>query len=283
MNKYVLVMLAVLCAAAAFGAVADTAPSAGTGVTAPEMGTDSWGQMIRSWTQPYSGAYNTCAVWTYDNYLITAQWNSFNRFLVYNTSGSLVRSVSASGASGARDGCGKNHLGSGYFFVATGGPGPGVYFTYTAGGNPGTSPSGTLFSSIGRGIGWDGTYYYCTTASWSSPLGVYNTSGSMIRTVPLPSTVTAGLYGNAGGKPGKGTIVTWDQAGGYPVRESNATTGSQVRSFTMAAQAGGIDQAWSAGYLYLSGQNGNGYIYDGEMGFTNVAPSSLGKIKGLYR
>lgn len=282
MNKYVLVTLAVLCAAAAFGTGVDRAPGAGAAVTAPEAGTDAWGQLIRSWAVTSPTGVKTGSAYTNDNYWITGAWTSFTAFGVYSSTGSLVRTVSASGVSGMRDGTFKCHLGTGYFVICTGGPGPAVYFRYTTGGNPGSTPAGNLGFNCGRGIAWNGTYYYATTGSWSTPVGYYTTTGSLVGTLPVGSGVP--LYGIAMNPSVPTKLITWDQRSGSPITEFT-TAGSQVRSFTtVSSSAGGIDPGWSDGYLYGCSQTPNScLVYDGELRATGVTPKSLGKIKAVYR
>ena len=281
MKKLALLLL-VVGVSASLAATADVAP--GAGCDAPYVPSDAWGQLVRSWsiTQPSSGV-KTGSACTNDDYWMTGAWSGFNAFGVYDTTGSLVRTVTASGISGFRDGTGANHLGTGYFVAATGGPGAAVYFTYGAGGNPGSTVAGNLGFSCGRGIGWNGTYYYATTGSWSSAIGYYSTTGALVGT--LTAGVGIPVYGVAATtEPTKtGYFWTWDQRTGEIMTEWT-TAGSQVRSFTTASSsAGGIDVGWNDGYMYCCSQTPNScMVYDCEIRI-GVAPKSIGTIKAVYR
>ncbi len=282
MKKCVFITAAVLCSVAAFGAGVDRAP--GTSAVAPPPGdpNPAWGSLIRSWSVSQPSGVKTGSAYTNDNYWITGAWTSFNAFGVYSSTGSLVRTVSASGVSGMRDGTFRCHLGSGYFVICTGGPGPAVYFTYTAGGTPGSSPAGNLGFNCGRGIAWNGTYYWATTGTWSTPIGYFTTTGSMVGTISTGSGLP--VYGIAMTPSFPDRLITWDQNSGSPIKQWT-TTGSQVRSFnTASSTCGGIDVGWSDGYLYGCSQTPNTcMVYDGELAGNSVTPESLGKIKTVFR
>jgi hypothetical protein len=281
MKGLTFLVMVLLAAGAAFANVADTAPGTLAVADLPSGGTDSWGQLIRSWSQTDAQTYTkTGASYTYDRYYMTGPWQQISFFQVRNDAGSLVRTSSVSGISGYRDGTGRCHLGNGYFVICTGGPGPAVYFTYSAGGNPGSSPAGTLFT-CGRGIAWNGTYYYATTGSWSSPIGEYTTSGSLVRS--FTTGVESSLYGIAA-HPGMSSYVyCFSGASGNIVTQHYISSGSRVRSFSVAGQYGGIDAGWSDGYLYCSAQNNYCYVHDGELVIPSVAPKSLGTVKAVFR
>jgi hypothetical protein len=280
MKRLVVLPLVVLCASAAFADIADVSPYAQK--KGPELGTDAWGQAIRSWSQADSQTYTkTGAVYTYDKHFLTGPWTTISFFQVRNAdTGSLVKTSSVSGISGFRDGTGRCHLGTGYFVICTGGPGPVVSFAYTAGGTPASSPTATLFS-CGRGVAWNGTYYYGTTGSWSSPIGEYSTSGSLIRS--FTTGVENALYGIAAHVNYPSYVYCFSGASGNIVTQHYTSNGSRVRSFSVGGQYGGIDAGWSNGYLYCSAQNNYCYVYDGELGMSNVVPSSVGKIKTFFR
>jgi len=204
--------------------------------------------------------------------------------------GSAAGSVSFS--TNAVDGTGRNHLSPGnnspgFCVVTTGAPGPAVAVYYSPSGPTSFSLSAgpPVISSVGRGIAWNGTYYYATTGSWGSAIGIY--SGSLVGTVTgIDQTTLNGLYGIAMHVNYPTRLITWDQSSGNPVKPWTLTTwntASLARSFTTPGMAGGIDAAWSNGYLVLGCQNGYAYVYDGELGMTTVTPESVGKIKALYR
>lgn len=290
--KWLASILAVT-AVAAFAVTADVSPYAGKPVVG---GNDAWGQMIYSWSLPYSSAYRTGAAWMSDNNMLFGQWSSNTSWLRYLWTGTTASANNSySFSTNARDCTGRNHLSPGnnspgYFVAATGGPGPAVAVYYTPSGATFTLTLGsTVISSVGRGIAWNGTYYYATTGSWSSPIGVYTTTGSQLSTVSgIDATTLGGLYGIAMHVNYPQYLITWDQGSGNPVKEwlltaYNQAQSTPIRSFTTPGMAGGIDAAWSNGYLVLGCQNGYGYIYDGQLGMTTVTPESVGKIKALYR
>ncbi len=272
-----------LCAGTAFAGFTDCAPGAPTVVDIPDTGTDTWGQLIRSFTILPSSSYNSCcAVCTHDGYFITGRWQTFDSFYVYTTTGSFVRSVSASSPSGGnRDGTGRCHLGSGYFVSGGGGPGLYGYFKYTDGGNPASSASGNLMSA-GRGVAWDGTYYYAISGGWSTPIARYTTTGSMIGTLPIGSGV--GMYGLATTPSFSSYLYCSTHLSGYPLQQYIISSGSMVRSFAIGGQAGGTDAGWSDGYLYCVSQSPRTcFVRDGELAGQSVTPESLGTIKAVFR
>jgi hypothetical protein len=282
MKGLTFLVMVLLGAGAAFASVADTAPGAPAVADMPSGGTDTWGLLVRSWSTADSQTYTkTGAACTNDNYYITGPWTTISFFGVYNAqTGSLVRTSSVSGISGYRDGTGRCHLGTGYFVICTGGPGPAVYFTYSAGGNPGSSSAGNLFT-CGRGIGWNGTYYYATTGSWSTPIGEYTTTGSLVRS--FTTGVESALYGIAAHPSFASYIYCFSGASGNIVTQHYTSSGSRVRSFSAGGQYGGIDAGWSDGYLYCGAQNNYCYVYDGELRGESVMPKSLGTIKAVFR
>jgi hypothetical protein len=283
MKGLVFLGVTLLSVGAAFAGYTDAAPGAPPVVDAPEIGTDTWGQLIRSFSiLPSSGTNSCLAVVTHDGYFITGRWTSFNMFYVYTTAGSFVRSVSASSPSGGnRDGTYRCHLGTGYFVCGGGGPGMYGYFRYTAGGNPASSASGNLMSA-GRGVAWDGTYYVAISGSWSSPLARYTTTGSMVGTIPVGSGVP--MYGLTAHPSFSQYIYCGTHLSGYPLRQYIATTGSVVRSFSIGGQAGGNDAGWNDGYIYCASQSPRTcFVRDGELSGSSVLPKSLGTIKAVFR
>jgi hypothetical protein len=273
-------------------ATTDTSPWAGKGPV--NNGPDAWGSLIRSFSlsQPSgvkAGAANIAPHSNGIKAFVTGAWTSFTGFGVYNAdTGALLGTVSAS-TTGFRDGTGKCHLGNGYFVMNTGGPGPARSVALTETGsapyfNMVINASTPVIASCGRGISWGGTYYYATTGSWSTPVGIYTSAGSQVGTWVLSSTILSGLYGIASTVSNNGYLYTYDQASGSPIRQSNSS-GSIVRSFnTPSSSAGGLDGGWSDGYLYACSQTPNTtYVYDGELAASGIAPESLGKIKSLYR
>ena len=202
---------------------------------------------------------------------------------MYTETGSLVRTVSglSGNTGGFRGGSGRNHLGNGYIVSAqfTGGC---RRWTYSAGGNPGTSGVALGIPAAGRGISWNGTYYYATVGNYGTPIGIYTSTGSQVGTVP--GTVhTLGVYDNAT-KAGNGYLYISTQTGGYRMNEVSLATGSITRSFTESAFNAGCDFDFNSNTLWSTAQTTPGVVllYDGPT-FSAVAPTSFGNIKALYR
>jgi hypothetical protein len=285
MKKYVLLGIAVLCAAAAFAVDADVSPGAAVGPTPSPGFYPAWGSLVRSFTITGGGSTYTEAgiAATYDGYICCGPWQSWTAFTVYTTTGSFVRTVPISTpANGYRDGTGKNHLGTGYIVISQLAP---YSYPYTAGGTPGGSGTVLFSGPAGRGIGWDGTYYYVTTGSYGTAIGVYTTTGSQVRT--FTGSWAANLYGVAGFVPANGYVYVATQSP-HSIAEVDATTGSIIRSFSSSSSTeGGLDFGYTDGYFYLvdQGSTGNqGIVRVFDSGLSNaVEPSSLGKLKAIYR
>jgi hypothetical protein len=283
--KKLALMLVVFVASSVFAAepLVDSDPGAiPCNIATPLDYNPAWGSTIRSFTigQTYPGGI----VSTNDGYVITGHWGtSFTAFWVYTETGSLVRTVSGlSGATGGfRGGSFRNHLGTGYFVTAqyTGGC---RAWPYTAGGNPGTTSTPLGIPAAGRGIGWDGTYYYATVGTYSTPIGIYTSTGSQVGTVP-GSVHTMGIYDNGVKEPGNGYLYVSTQ-GPYVMREVSLSSGATTRSFSESGFNAGCDFDYDSDAIWstLQASPGRVFLYDGP-GFTGVEPNSLGKIKSLYR
>jgi len=280
-----LVLLSALAlAATAFATTADRDPTC-VDPKGPEepLFNPAWGQLIRSWATTGTNQQNLAAC-TRDGYFISGKWTSFSGFYVYRTTGTFVRSVTASGVSGTRDGTGKCHLGSGYFASIDYGSGM-AFWPYTAGGTPGSSPSTRWSQYNGRGVSWDGGYYYITNGSWSDPIVKVNTSGSIVGTI-TGSPWGISPYGHATPAQSGGNVpyLYVTNQSNSRVEERSLSTGALTRSFSVSATTGGMDVGYGDGYIYYVQQTtmNTVYVYDGDL-LTTVAPTSLGKIKTLYR
>ncbi len=285
MKMLVIVSVALLCVGAAFAAEdVDRAPGAGSAFVGRGGGNDAWGDLISSFSMPEnSHGYLSGVASSHDGYIWSSNWSQSycHDWYVYTLDGTFVRSVPITTTSGGiRDGEGHNHLGSGYFVTAQYSGGC-LMYPYSDGGNPGGTGSSFSLPAAGRGIGWDGTYYYATTGTYSTPIGIYDTTGSQVGTVP-GSIHLAGLYGHAAAA---GYLYAATQTPGNYMREVDLTTGSYTRSFSITA-LGGVERGWGshASYLHYVTQTSPSvcYTYDAEID-TGVAPMSLGKIKTLYR
>lgn len=282
MRKGYVVLLA-LCVGAAMAAVVDRAPA---GATPAPGDYPAWGQLIRSFSiSQMTSGYPGGIACTNDGYVIVGHWgSSFTAWYVYTTAGSYVQSVPVSGMTsyGFRGGSGKCHLGSGYFVGAHVSGGVRAW-PYSAGGNPGTTYTVVIASAQGRGVAWDGTYYYATTGTYGTPIGIYTTAGSQVGTVP-GSVYNAGVYDYATPVSGNGYIYVGTQSP-LTIIEVSLATGSYVRTISgVPSFPAGTDFGWSDGYIYTAIQASPGqiYVYDGP-GFSSVVPASLGKIKAVYR
>jgi hypothetical protein len=286
MKGLVFLAVALLCVGAAFAETVDRAPNATDNTIGNPVGYNpAFGQLIRSFRMPENAqGYFAGVATSNDGYCWSSNWSAsyFQYFYVYTSTGSFVRSVSVTTrGSGFRDGEGPNHLGTGYFVTAQ--VDTSYRYPYSSGGNP--SGSGTSFISgiRGRGIGWDGTYYYGTTGGFGTTIAVFTTTGSQVKIFP-GSVHSQGLYGHAAGT---GYLYCVCQSGNV-MREVDSTTGSYGRSFSISATGGGVSagQGGESQYLYYVNQASPSvmWIYDGQVGvIPAVEPASLGKIKGVFR
>jgi hypothetical protein len=283
MKKLVFAGVAVLCASVAFGAVTDNAPGVpeATRAAEPVGYNPAFGSLIRSWsTSPVMAGGIACFA---DNYVVVGDWTA-SRFAsygwrVYTTTGSYVRSVRVTTtANGCRGGSAKCHRGSGYFVDIQESGGTFLY-PYSTGGNPGGTGTSLGVSARGRGIAWDGTYYYATLGGYGTQIGIFASTGSQVGTVP--GTVhTLGIYDYSV----RGSyLYVGTQTGGALTREIYLTNGSTIRSFSTASWTAGIDDGANDPYLYCYHQtNYQVRVYDGPSA-PAVLPTSIGKIKTLYR
>ncbi len=285
MKGLVFLGVALLCVGAAFAETADRAPNATDNTIGNPVGYNpAFGQLLRSFTMPQNAqGYFAGVATSNDGYCWSSNWSSsyFQYFYVYTSTGSFVRSVSVTTrGSGFRDGEGPNHLGTGYFVTAQ--VDTSYRYTYSSGGNPGGSGTSFISGIRGRGIGYDGTYYYGTTGSWNTPIGIFTTTGSLTGNFP-GSVHTQGLYGHAAGPA---YLYCVCQTGNV-MREVYKTSGSYSRSFSISSTGGGVSvgQGSESKNLYYVNQARPSimWIYDGDVTGEAVEPESLGKIKGVFR
>ncbi|UCH79464.1 MAG: hypothetical protein JSU81_05810 [Candidatus Coatesbacteria bacterium] len=245
-----------------FGAVGALAASCAFG---------AWGQLIRSfYVRP---AYATGIAVMPDGYLFVSR-AGFQQWYCYTTRGSLVRSYTGVGF---YDGAGRCHL-PGYF-VVTRGSGGVWRFGYTGAG--GLGPGARMpIPATGRGISWDGVYYYVTTGSWGTPVGMYTTNGSLVGTVTGPWA--GSLYGHAHSRRGTGYLLCATTSPSY-VYEVAVSTGSATRWFAVPSTPAGADTSSADVYIYvvIPGAMSHVNVYDTDG--MPVAPASLGRVKALFR
>lgn len=288
MKGLVFLGVTLLCASAVMAAEVDLVPGDSNVVSNP-LDSPDFGELIRSFAaQPAfagGGAVHP------DGYITLGHWGSlFRTFYVYTTTGSLVRSISGlSGTSnGFRDASGRCHLGTGYFVSAQERGGI-VRWTYTSGGTPGSVGTPLFTTARGRGVSYDGTYYYATQGGYGTGIGIYTTAGSLIRTIPGSSGTSGPWYRKYGSAmrftQRDGYLVTTIY--NYGIREGSTTTGSIRRSFSTGTSfAAGADYGWNSNkelYIVDQATATTVKVFNAPGGATAVAPSSLGKIKILYR
>jgi hypothetical protein len=290
MKRCVLLVAALGAAGAAMAAAPDLSPAAGVAVPVPASYNPAFGTLIRSFVMPYGGALSSYPVTgvaaTYDHYLCIGPWGNWAHFVVYTTTGSLVRTVAVTTPSGGyRDGSGTCHLGDNYIVTLQNTAGP-YYYSYAAGGTPGGTGTSLFTGPTGRGIAWDGSYYFATLGDWGSAIGKYTSAGSLVGSVTGP--YAASLYG-LGAHPDSGYLYAVSYL--HYVARVDKSTGSVLQSFNTNTTftEGGADMGpeGNALYLYWCTQNGVNtsvmYVSDSGEVLTTVAPTSLGKIKTLYR
>jgi|GEM_PF-1622876 hypothetical protein len=285
MKRVLLVWAASAFAAVTFGSTVDRGPGcpAATTKQGPTPYNPVWGECLRFWPM-WEALWSNMAACTNDGYFLTGQYGSFDRFYVYTTMGSYVRSVRASGVLGTCDGTGKTHLGSGYFASITPADTGVSFWRYSAGGYPGSVPTISWPHLRGRGISWDGKYYY--VSNFNTPIFKVNSSGSVVGTVP-GSPWDCALYGHATPvRPGGNAPYIYVTCHKNEwLAEHSLRTGVRVRSFSVYKCSGGLDIGWDDGYLYYVQQTTPcrwAIVYDGDFP-TSVKPTSLGKVKAVFR
>lgn len=284
MRNLVYLGLAALVASAAF-AVAPTAVTAGAG---PVIPSDATGSVIRSFTM--SGTSTPYALGIYrDASYVYGIFYSPNHLRLYTSTGSQVSTASVSGPSVPRGGD-HAHLGSGYVaFVCP--TNTRLYVFRTTGGSPVTSfsASGTYWPMNNF---YDGTYYYTNGPYNRNSWYRYTTSGGGAGSWTSGfggSTCGSGAYtthfeGNSGGYQ-----ISCSWTSGQPTYVSNMS-GSLIKSFSLpTANSNGATCGPSSGAygtVYWCNRYTGSALVAMEVDLSNatsVTPTSLGKVKSLYR
>jgi len=203
-------------------------------------------------------------------YLYTTSNYSDNTIHVYTTTGSLVRTIPTPASS---MGVEVTHAPSGYIWVNTFSPYNGYRMVLSTG-SVVTSFSGP---ASGYGITSDGTYLYWSTVT-SDLMYVLTTTGSVVRSFTQPGSFPCGWDYMA---PGYLWTCTFSSSNGiYLV----TTGGSLVDSFDPSTfgctSTSGV--TWDGNYLWYCNYNPR-YVYQIDTVITSIVPSSLGKIKSVYR
>lgn len=198
-------------------------------------------------------------------YLYHADYTT-SRIYTTTTTGSVVRSMSAPASS-----LGVDFTGT-YFWVAC--YSPSMIYQLTSTGSTVRSWSGP---ASGYGITYGGTYVWFSSARSGNNIYQYTTVGSLVRSFRGPGTFNGGLDWANG--------YIW--VGDWPATNAGVfritTTGSVVESYRPVPSRGrSAGVAWDGGYLWYS-ENTSRYVYKIDTVLTSIVPTSIGKIKSIYR
>jgi streptogramin lyase len=222
------------------------------------------GSIISSFRSP---ATYVMGMGYYSPYLYHADYSG-RRICVSTTTGSLVRTVSAPAGTLGCDFDGT------YYWVA--GYSPAYLYQLTSTGSVLRSwsvPSG----ASPYGITFDGTYVWYSSARSGNMIYQYTSVGSLIKSMSGPGSFNGGLdWAN-----GYIWVGDWPSTNAGVFRIT--TTGSTVESYRPVPSGGrSAGVAWDGGYLWYSNYT-NYYVYKIDTVLTSILPSSLGKIKSIYR
>lgn len=221
------------------------------------------GSIISSFRSPhYTGwpkglAYHAGYLYHGSNY-------SYDRIYQTNTAGSIVRTIT----------CPTNTVGveftGTYFWICTFSP-TYIYQLASTG-----SVIKSFYSPVATGITFDGTYLWGST--WNNNT-VYKltTAGSVLSSFRGPASAVGGLdWAN-------GYIWLANRSAPYGVYRIT-TAGSVVESYVPAPGASQpMGCAWDGNYVWYNDYVGAKYVYQMDTVITSVVPSSMGKIKSIYR
>jgi hypothetical protein len=202
--------------------------------------------------------YNASYIYSTSNYTD----NNIHR---YTTVGSLVGSIPSPSSSMDLKWDGS------YIWLCT--FSPAMVYRLTSTGSVVTSFSGP---ASGYGLAWTGTYLYYSS-----------TSGNMIwRMTTTGSVITSFSSGCSfvGGLDYDGTnlwVADWPSSGGG--LKYLTTGGSLLDSFSTPGAARPSGVCWDGTYVWYNDYNTPGYVYRARVNFSGVAPSSMGKIKAVFR
>ena len=221
------------------------------------------GSIISSFQSPhYTGFPKGMAY--HGGYLYHASNSDYNRIYQTTTTGSIVRTIT----------CPANTIGveftGTYFWTCSFSP------TYTYQLTTTGSVIKSFFSPVATGITFDGTYLWGSTYG-ANTVYKLTTAGSVLSSFRGPGTAVGGLDW------AKGYI--WLANRRAPTGVYRITTaGSVVESYVPAPGASEpMGCAWDGNYLWYNDYGGAKYVYQIDTVITSVIPSSLGKIKSIYR
>ncbi len=285
MRNLVYAGLAVLIASASF-AVAPDALTAGPGTPAS---TDAIGSVISSFRM--SGTSGTVALGIFrDASYVYGIFYSPTHIRRFTTAGSMVSTHAISGLTVPR-GADYAHLGTGYVAIADN-SGRKVGIFRLTGGAPITTFS---VSGVNMNLAYDGTYYYSNAYTNRGLFYRYTTSGSSAGTwtaTGWPSSMgscggVAYVSKFMGGSGGYFVACSWTS--GQP-SAGFTKAGSLVRSFSLpTANSNGTVGGPSTGsygeVYWVNRYTGSALVaMEVDLGnMTSVAPTSLGKVKSLFR
>jgi hypothetical protein len=199
-------------------------------------------------------------------YIYTTSNYSDNNIHKYTTAGSLVGSIPSPASSMDLKWDGS------YIWLCT--FSPAYVYRLTSTGSVVTSFSGP---ASGYGLAWTGTYLYYSS-----------TSGNMIwRMTTTGSVVTSFSSGCSfvGGLDYDGTnlwVADWPSSGGG--LKYMTTNGSLLDSFTTPGAARPSGVCWDGTYVwYHQYSTEPAPCFRAEVSFSGVAPTSMGKIKAVFR
>jgi len=296
MKKLVYVGLVALIASSAF-AFAPNALSAGGTPGAGAEHNDTIGSVIRSFFMTGTSGTYALGIAVTSGYVWGIGYNASTDYLLqFTPTGSSVGSVAITGTSTPR-GADKAHLGAGYISLVDATTMQ-LYVFRTSGGAPITSFSASG-SPFPMNVFWDGTYYNTNGYSNYGTYYRYSSSGSSAGTwvcAGWPSSMTyngGSAYAQMGNNTTGPYFVACSWSSGQPMVMTTYPAGSLVRTWTMPSSNGnGLcygDSSSPSTYgaaVWANWYTGSLYAYEIDIdarGGSNVEPTSLGKVKSLYR
>jgi hypothetical protein len=296
MKKLVYVGLAALIASSAFAAFAPDALTAGGTPGGGAENNDTIGSVIRSFFMTSTSQPYALGIFRDSSYVYGIGYSSGTDYLLrFTATGSSAGSVTIPGCATPR-GADKSHLGNGYLCLVD--PANRLYVYRTSGGSPVTSFSASG-SPWAMNVFWDGTYY-CTNGY--SNRGIYyryTSSGSSAGTWSCsgwPSSMTyngGAAFAQRGNNSTGPYFVACSWSSGQPMVMTTYPAGSLVRTWSMPSSNGnGLcygDSSSPSTYgaaVWANWYTGSLYAYEIDIdarGGSSVKPTSLGKVKSLYR
>jgi hypothetical protein len=291
MKKLVYAGLALLVAGAALAESPDALTAA---VPGPKTECDTIGSIIRSFRMSGTSAPYALGIYRDPSY-VYGIFYSPHHLRRFTTSGSVVSTSSLSGMSVPR-GADKAHLGNGYLSIVDATTRR-CYVFRTSGGTAVTSFT-AAGSSYPMNVFWDGAYYYTNGSGNRGLFYRYTTSGSSSGTwscAGWPSSMTycgGAAFANVGNNSAGPYFVAASWSSGQPMCMTTYPAGSLVRTWSMpSSNANGMcyGNASSASYgasVWANWYTGSLMAFEIDVdarGGAAVTPTSLGKVKSLYR